>query len=138
MPAWMTSEIRTLREMFPTHGIDEVADAIPRHTKVAINARAYSENLRPRRDPVKVCTKIDVIGVMATHRRATGVSMVKTAQRMAKDRAVAYRWENGNVNPRLESFLDYAAAIGLRVTVENAATGETVWRQGETLEGNSK
>ncbi|MDO8421150.1 MAG: helix-turn-helix domain-containing protein [Parvibaculum sp.] len=133
----MTSEIRTLREMFETSPTKEVEAAIPNHTRAAIAAQARKMGLRTPRRLAPDRSRFYVINAMAAHRMAAGKPMEAVARKFGRDRTLIYRWESGAGNPNLSSFLAYAKALGLRVTVEDAK-GETVWRQGEIFKGNPK
>lgn len=39
MPAWLTSEIKTLREVYRHATLDQMQEMLPRHTKRAIAAK---------------------------------------------------------------------------------------------------
>lgn len=116
---WMTSEVQTLKRLYPLASWPEIHKAIPRHTKRAI--KAYAQKIGLRRADRWKPTPYPAVNALRARRRALRLSQDALADKIGVHRVALSQWEVGKHLPGLRIFFAWVQALGLTLEFGGAA-----------------
>lgn len=116
---WTSDETIILRRLYPTVSDDELRDAFPRHTFLAIQRQASAlKIMRPRMEARHHGRFVHPIIVhLHEERKKQHLNRVQLSKKIGYTHGAILKWELGHTKPDFVMLCDWAQALGLEIIV---------------------